>query len=142
MGPTDEDEEYARECFDLVDLMELPDVVFTGRVNVTEYLGGLDFTILTSISEGQPLTILEGYAAKLPAIATDVGNCRGLLYGEDDDFGESGILTHIMNVKEIAESCQTSGPQKTDGRKRLPPCDGKVQDFGYAADVPEDLRNV
>ena len=76
MGPTDEDEEYARECFDLVDLMELPDVVFTGRVNVTEYLGGLDFTILTSISEGQPLTILEGYAAKLPAIATDVGNCR------------------------------------------------------------------
>ena len=59
--------------FDLVDLMELPDVVFTGRVNVTEYLGGLDFTILTSISEGQPLTILEGYAAKLPAIATDVG---------------------------------------------------------------------
>ena len=59
--------------------MELPDVVFTGRVNVTEYLGGLDFTILTSISEGQPLTILEGYAAKLPAIATDVGNCRGLI---------------------------------------------------------------
>lgn len=29
--------------------------------------------------------------------------------------------------------------QKTDGRKRLPPCDGKVQDFGYASDVPEDL---
>ena len=104
MGPTDEDEEYARECFDLVELMELPDVVFTGRVNVTEYLGGLDFTILTSISEGQPLTILEGYAAKLPAIATDVGNCRGLLYGEDDDFGEAGILTHIMNVKEIADA--------------------------------------
>jgi hypothetical protein len=104
MGPTDEDEEYARECFDLVELMELPDVVFTGRVNVTEYLGGLDFTILTSISEGQPLTILEGYAAKLPAIATDVGNCRGLLYGENDDFGESGILTHIMNVKEIADA--------------------------------------
>lgn len=104
MGPTEEDEEYARECFDLVELMELPDVVFTGRVNVTEYLGGLDFTILTSISEGQPLTILEGYAAKLPAIATDVGNCRGLLYGEDDDFGEAGILTHIMNVKEIADA--------------------------------------
>ena len=104
MGPTEEDEEYARECFDLVELMELPDVVFTGRVNVTEYLGGLDFTILTSISEGQPLTVLEGYAAKLPAIATDVGNCRGLLYGEDDDFGEAGILTHIMNVKEIADA--------------------------------------
>jgi len=26
------------------------------------------------------------------------------LYGEDDDFGEAGILTHIMNVKEIADA--------------------------------------
>ena len=26
------------------------------------------------------------------------------MYGEDDDFGESGILTHIMNVKEIADA--------------------------------------
>ena len=26
------------------------------------------------------------------------------MYGEDDDFGEAGILTHIMNVKEIADA--------------------------------------
>mgnify|MGYP002646229888 FL=1 len=104
MGPTDEDEEYAKECFSMVDLMEIEDVVFTGRINVSEYMGGLDMTILTSISEGQPLTILESYAAHKPVIATDVGNCRGLIYGEDDDFGEAGILTHIMNVEEIADA--------------------------------------
>jgi len=104
MGPTDEDEEYAKECFAMVDLMEIDDIVFTGRVNVSEYMGGLDMTILTSISEGQPLTILESYAAHKPVIATDVGNCRGLIYGEDDDFGEAGILTHIMNVEEIADA--------------------------------------
>lgn len=104
MGPTDEDEEYAKECFSMVDLMEIDDIVFTGRVNVSEYMGGLDMTILTSISEGQPLTILESYAAHKPVIATDVGNCRGLIYGEDDDFGEAGILTHIMNVEEIADA--------------------------------------
>ena len=63
MGPTNEEEDYAKECFDLVELMHIPDVEFTGRVNVTEYLGGIDMTILTSISEGQPLTILEGFAA-------------------------------------------------------------------------------
>ena len=34
MGPTDEDEEYAKECFAMVDLMEIDDIVFTGRVNV------------------------------------------------------------------------------------------------------------
>lgn len=102
MGPTGEEEQYAKECFDLVRYMSIPDVEFTGRINVTDYLGRMDCTILTSISEGQPLTILEGYAAHLPAIATDVGNCRGLLYGENDGIGASGILCHIMNVQEIA----------------------------------------
>lgn len=104
MGPTEEDEEYAKECYSLVKLLDIRDVEFTGRVNVGDYMGGLDMTILTSISEGQPLTILESYAAHIPVIATDVGNCRGLIYGEDDTLGEAGILTHIMNVAEIADA--------------------------------------
>lgn len=104
MGPSDEDEEYAKECTALVELLGINDVEFTGRVNVTDYMGGLDMTILTSISEGQPLTILESYAAHKPVIATDVGNCRGLIYGEGDSFGAAGILTHIMNVSEIADA--------------------------------------
>ncbi|MCR5545880.1 MAG: GT4 family glycosyltransferase PelF [Lachnospiraceae bacterium] len=115
MGPCDEDEEYAKECFDIVEAMELEDVVFTDRVDVTQYVGRMDFMVLTSISEGQPLTILEGYAAKKPIVATDVGNCRGLIYGEADDFGQAGILTHIMNVEEIANAFVTlaSNPELT-----------------------------
>jgi polysaccharide biosynthesis protein PelF len=104
MGPCEEDEEYARECFELVESLHISDIVFTGRIDVREYLGRMDMTILTSISEGQPLTILEGFAAKKPAIATDVGNCYGLIYGETDDFGPAGIITHIMNVEEIAQA--------------------------------------
>ncbi len=104
MGPCDEEKEYAQECFDLVETMRIKDVVFTGRIDIKDYLGRMDITILTSISEGQPLTILESYAAHKPVIATDVGNCRGLIYGESDDFGEAGILTHIMNVEEIAQA--------------------------------------
>ena len=104
MGPMDEDEVYANECFELVETLKITNVYFTGRVDVRQYLGKMDFTILTSISEGMPLTILESYAAKKPVIATDVGNCRGLIYGESDDYGMAGILTHIMNVSEIAEA--------------------------------------
>lgn len=63
MGPWEEDQEYAKECFELVETLGLKDVVFTGRIDVREYLGRMDMTILTSISEGQPLTILEGFAA-------------------------------------------------------------------------------
>ena len=113
MGPVDEDEEYAKECFELVELLGVPDIVFTGKIDVTKYLGKMDMTILTSISEGQPLTILEGYAAKKPAIATDVGNCRGLIYGEDDGIGPSGILTHIMNVQEIKDAIVYLAKHKT-----------------------------
>ena len=104
MGPRDEDEGYARECLEQVEALGVTDVVFTGRVDIRDYLGRMDMTILTSISEGQPLTILEGFAAHKPAIATDVGNCRGLIYGENDDFGDAGIVVHIMNVEEIAQA--------------------------------------
>ena len=104
MGPYDEEPEYAAECFKMAQQLEISDIEFTGRIQVTDYLGWMDMTILTSISEGQPLTILESFAARVPVIATDVGNCRGLLYGEDDDFGKAGILTHIMNIEEIGNA--------------------------------------
>lgn len=103
MGPDAEDMEYARECYEYVDYLGLSDIEFTGTIDTREYMGRMDAVILTSISEGQPLVILEGYAARKPSIATDVGNCRGLIYGEDgDELGAAGILTHVMNVDEIA----------------------------------------
>ena len=102
MGTLKEDQEYAQECIDLTQALEVRDVVFTGDVDIREYLGKMDFTILTSISEGQPLTVLESYAAEKPVIVTDVGCCRELVYGDEDGFGTAGILTHIMNQQEIA----------------------------------------
>ena len=104
MGPEDEDKQYAKECHDMVESLHLKDVIFTGRIMVKDYLGKMDFTLLTSISEGQPLTILESYAAHRPVVATDVGNCWELIYGDGDGLGEAGILTHIMNIEEIAQA--------------------------------------
>lgn len=104
MGPLDEDEAYAQECFALVKTLGLPDVEFTGQVDVREHLGRMDMLLLTSISEGQPLAILEGFAGHVPVIATDVGNCAGLVYGEQDDFGPAGEIVHIMNTEEIADA--------------------------------------
>lgn len=105
MGSMSEEPEYAQECVALAKTLEIEDTEFTGAVDIREYLGKMDFTILTSISEGQPLTVLESYAAKKPVIATDVGDCRGLIYGEGrDSFGAAGILTHIMNQEEITSA--------------------------------------
>lgn len=123
MGPTDEDEKYAGECFDLVETLGIKDIIFTGRINVRDYIGRMDFTILTSISEGQPLTILESYAAGIPVIATDVGNCRELIFGNNDGLGDAGILTHIMNIEEIAQAmiklAEESKRTRANGAKRF-----------------------
>jgi glycosyltransferase involved in cell wall biosynthesis len=62
---------------------------------------------LTSISGGMPLVVLEGFAAGLPAVTTDVGSCRDLIYGgldeEDVAIGEAGAVTKIANPTELAE---------------------------------------
>ena len=106
---------------------------------MTEYLGGLDFTILTSISEGQPLTILEGHEAShsnrcWKLLGTVVRRMMIWRVGNSDAHhereGDRGCH---------GESCQTSGPQKTDGEKRLPPCDGKGQDF---FDMQQTYRKI
>ena len=104
MGSCEEEPEYAAECRMMAEMMGVTDIEFTGNIDVREYYGRMDMMILTSISEGQPLTILESFAAHKPVIATDVGNCRGLIEGEQDDLGSAGIITHIMNVGEIARA--------------------------------------
>ena len=104
MGSWSEEPKYAEECSELVEHLQVADVVFTDQVDVTEYLGRMDMTILTSISEGQPLSILESFAARKPVVATDVGNCQGLINGEGgDECGRAGVVAHIMNLDEIAD---------------------------------------
>ncbi len=107
MGPYEEDLEYYEECLALVEALELQDVVFTGNVNVKDYIGKMDILALTSISEGQPLAVLEGMAAGKPIVTTDVGSCKELLYGEDDDYGQAGIVASVMNYEQIGQAIVT-----------------------------------
>lgn len=104
MGPTEEDEEYYNECLNLLADLGTQDVYFTGPVNIFEHIYQMDILILTSLSEGQPLSILEGMAAKKPHVCTNVGNCRGLLMGENDTFGPNGYIEYIMDYTGLAQS--------------------------------------
>lgn len=111
MGPTDEDEEYYQECVTLVEMQEMQDVIkFTGKVNVAEYYPKIDIVVLTSISEAQPLVILEGAACGLPSVAPEVGACRELLYGsslDDKLLGSSGLITKVCNPESTANAIIT-----------------------------------
>lgn len=75
MGPCDEDEEYFDYCVEYVKKNDLKNVQFTGLIDVKKYLPKVDMLILSSISEAQPLSLLEAMACKVPCISTDVGNC-------------------------------------------------------------------
>lgn len=62
---------------------------------------------MTSISEGQPLSVLESLAARRPCVTTEVGCCRELLEGAPgDDFGVAGFVTPPMYRKGLADAME------------------------------------
>ena len=102
LGDTD-DEEYRKECVQLIEQLQVQDLTLEGNVDVVEYLKNVDFTVLTSISEGQPLAVLESMAAGRPCVTTDVGCCSELIEGgEDDAFGRAGFVAPPMHSQAIA----------------------------------------
>jgi glycosyltransferase involved in cell wall biosynthesis len=107
IGPFEEDREYAAECRDYVRQLGLESTVtFTGKVDILDYLGRIDVVVLTSISEGQPLVLLEAGAAGIPSVATDVGACREIIHGRDDEqpaLGPGGVVTTLTSPKATAE---------------------------------------
>ncbi len=108
MGPTDEDQVYYEECKQIVEYMGLTEnVTFTGQVNIDKYLGQIDVMVLSSISEGMPLTVLEAGAAGIPSVTTDVGACSEMIYGvsdEDRAIGDGGMIVPLSNPTALAEA--------------------------------------
>ena len=106
LGDTD-DEEYEQECRALIEQLRIRDIEFTGNVDIVPWLTRCDFTILTSISEGQPLAVLESLAAGRPCVTTDVGCCRELLEGgEGDDLGRAGIVVPPMHSHAFSNAME------------------------------------
>lgn len=106
VGPEEEDPAYAAECHSLVVSLGLEDKVkFLGYRNIRELLPNLGMMVLTSISEAQPLVILEAWAAGTPVVSSDVGSCRELIEGAE---GEDRALGRAGEVVAIADPQATS----------------------------------
>jgi glycosyltransferase involved in cell wall biosynthesis len=108
LGPANEDPDYFDECVSLVNHLGIQDsFTFAGQVAVSEYLGEIDVLVLTSISEAQPLVILEAGCAGIPAVATDVGACREMIYGdkrETEQLGAAGEIVPLSNPTAAAHA--------------------------------------
>lgn len=108
LGGTDEDPAYFEECSALVQHLDMGrSFEFRGQVSTDKYLPQLDLVVLTSLSEVQPLTILEAGAAAVPVVATDVGACREMILGMIDEvprLGDGGVVTPVASPLATAEA--------------------------------------
>lgn len=110
VGPGEEDSRYFDECKTLAEALGVKDSVrFLGFRDVADILPQVAVLILSSISEALPLTLLEGFAAGVPAVATDVGSCRQLIEGREGDaedlaIGSAGRVVDIADSASLAEA--------------------------------------
>lgn len=107
IGPDEEDKPYASECYHMVEHLGLQDnLLFTGQADIREYLPRIDVMALSSISEAQPLSVLEAGACGIPVVSTDVGACREILRGAADEkpaLGEGGIIVPPAHPTALAD---------------------------------------
>jgi len=107
-GPEDEDAAYAQECRHLAESLGIAEQVkFLGFQKVENLMPKIGLTVLSSISEALPLVILEGYAAGVPTVSTDVGSCRQLVEGldaADRALGVSGAIVNIADPQALADA--------------------------------------
>lgn len=71
--------------------------VYPPTNNVKAVLSQADIGVLSSISEGLPLALIEYGLAKLPVVATNVGQCK-------DVIGSHGILIEKGNSEQLADA--------------------------------------
>ncbi|MCX7641642.1 MAG: GT4 family glycosyltransferase PelF [Elusimicrobiales bacterium] len=107
VGPYDEDPQYFEECKDLAKILEIEkNIKFLGYKDTVEILSQSAILSLTSISEGMPIVALEAMAAGVPCVLTDVGSCKNLIYGIDENdmkLGKSGEIAPVGNSQIIAK---------------------------------------
>jgi glycosyltransferase involved in cell wall biosynthesis len=73
-------------------------VVFAGaQTNVDDFYAAFDVSVLTSLSEGLSITILESMNHGLPVVATDVGGNREIIVN-----GETGFLVPPRSPRAFA----------------------------------------
>lgn len=86
------------ECAGALGLRER--VVFTGHRDDTPSLyAGFDIFALSSDTEQMPLSLMEAMASGLPAVATDVGDVRGMLSEANGPFVcalDDAAMTHAL----------------------------------------------
>lgn len=97
-GSLEVDKKYVQTCRDLIEELDLEKTFTFGGFhnNPSKIFVEGDISILTSISEGFPYTVIESMSCGRPVVATDVGGIRDALEG-------CGILCKPRDPQNIAD---------------------------------------
>ena len=109
VGPKDEDQDYADGCAALIQELGIgAKVSMPGPVdNPKDILPEFDIMVLSSVSEGLPFSVIEAFAMAMPVVATDVGACRELIFGQRDEnpvIGPAGDIVPVGDSSALARS--------------------------------------
>lgn len=94
-GPLLEEHKRLAEELGLGDRVEFRDLRWDERV--ADLMGGFELFVLSSRTEGLPVTVMEAMLAGLPIVATDVGSIR-----EEVTPGENGLIVPPEDPKALA----------------------------------------
>ncbi|MBA2657876.1 MAG: GT4 family glycosyltransferase PelF [Tatlockia sp.] len=101
------DPEYLTECIDYIHLIgQEKHIEFIEEDNMINILAQIGLLILSSVSEGMPLVLLESIAAGVPVLSTAVGSCGEIIEGKDIDdraMGKCGAVVPITKANLLAE---------------------------------------
>lgn len=87
-------------------------VTYLGRrTDIAQIIKACDIAVLSSISEGLPLVLLEFGSLRLPAVCTEVGQCAEVL-----DNGKAGILVPPSSPDRLA--AELLGLLRSPGRRK------------------------
>lgn len=97
------DTAYTRQLKEFTEAHELTNsVVFKGQISTIEpFLAQASIGVLTSLSEGLPVSMLEYGMAGLAVVCTDVGQCSTVL-----GKGKFGWIIPPSNVEQLADTLE------------------------------------
>lgn len=108
------DDEYSSKILEIINSKSLKNNIFFygARLDIKHILEQSTIGVLSSKSEGLPISLLEYGLAKLPVVITDVGECSKVI-----SHNESGFLVEPSNEIEFSNALSILAESKPTREK-------------------------